>query len=174
MGCEIQLITLHTFEYLVRHRQSAHRRAQIISSSDLSGCLSANTANGDLGLRLQAFIEQCGPGYSAPNNPDARKILFLAVNRVFRVVNPKLKKSLQADCGIRRSAVHACGLGTDQPEAGVTSRVGDVLAWHRWERVGARARRQTSIYNADVLRMSHASILGATMLLEAALGRADV
>ena len=41
---------VNAFECLMRHRQSAHRRAQITSPSDLTGWMGANTANynGDL------------------------------------------------------------------------------------------------------------------------------
>ena len=74
-------------------------------------------------MGLRAFLELCGAGCSPSDTPVDRKSLFLAVNRVFLAVTPKLKKSLQADCNTRTSAVkHAIAciedlLGLDRPEA---------------------------------------------------------
>ena len=93
---------VNAFDFLMRHGQTAHRRTHLISPSDVSGWLSANTAKGNLGLRLQAFVEQCGASCSAPDNPVARRSIFIAVNRVFWAVTPA---SLQADCSTRTSAV---------------------------------------------------------------------
>ena len=73
---------VNALDYLMRQGQPAHRRTHLISPSDESGRLGANTATGDLGLRLQAFLEQCGAGCPALDTSVARKSLFLAVNRV--------------------------------------------------------------------------------------------
>ena len=66
---------------------------------------------------------------------------------MFWAFAPKLKKTLQADCGTRTSAVkHAIAciedlLGTNRPEVCMKNRVGYVLAWHRWERMGGSGVR---------------------------------
>ena len=95
---------VNAFEYLVRHRQSAHPRASAHLICRVVG--SANIAKGVLGLRLQVFLEQCGAGYSASDTPIDRKSLCFAVKWVFWAVSPNLKKSLQADCGISSQACH--------------------------------------------------------------------
>ena len=114
----------------------------------------------------RAVLEQCGTGGSASDASVARKSLFLTVIRVFWVVTPKLEKSLQADCNTRTSAVkHAIACIEDLLD---TIRPRPADGRERW------ARRYTSIHNADVPLVSHASILCATMLLEVTLHHADV
>ena len=62
------------------------------------------------------------------------------------------------------------------PVVGVRSRVGEVPDWHEWQRMGGNGGHVDRLaqHNAEVLLMSHASIRCATMLLPAALRRADV
>ena len=85
---------VNAFEPLMRHGQAAHRQTQFISRPEASGWLNAGTAEGRLSLRQQTFLEPCSVGCSASHTPAARNCLFLAVNRVFWAVTPKLKKSL--------------------------------------------------------------------------------
>ena len=110
---------VNAFECLLRRRQAAHRQTKFISPSDVLGWLSSSTAQGDLGLRLQAFLELCGGGCTESDTSVARKSLFLTVNRVFWAVPPRLNKTGKP-ISTRTSAVkHAitCIEGTDRPRA---------------------------------------------------------